>query len=394
MSVETKELELDGPSSYINWLAFKNKVVLKSISEFPLYTDARIIGEITQDFGPYKLLNTVPITDGPGVLQTSIVLRVELYLGNELPQMKETDTSNYHGGWLPDEMAALVSLCMGIRVKAGDESRRFDIKGDPLGSPQAFRFRNEPTMSLGDKRLKLPNAVGSHSLEKLEPIKLLPKLSSNEVVAAIRAARLYQDALWIGESEPALAWVMFVSALETGANIWQAQDDTPISKLESSKPELFKILSETGITELPEKVAEQIVPSLGATNKFIKFVLEYLPDPPDNRPPDWAQIPWSKTAMKKALSKIYGYRSNALHGGIPFPAPMCRAEHVIEGTMSEKPTGLASHTLGGTWVAEDTPMLIHMFEFITRGVLLNWLNDLTMPNKASQPTPKSGAAEL
>jgi len=169
---------------------------------------------------------------------------------------------------------------------------------------------------------------------------------------------------------------MFVSALEAGANIWQAQDDTPISKLESSKPELYKILCETGITDLAEKVADQIVPSLGATNKFIKFVLEYLPQPPESRPPEWAQIAWSRTAMKKVLGKIYGYRSDALHGGIPFPAPMCNAEHSFEGIMAEKPTGLACHTLGGTWVAEDTPMLLHMFEFITRGVLLNWLNGL------------------
>jgi len=189
MSIETDNIGLVGPTSYTNWLAFNNEVALKGISEYPLYTDARIIGEITQDFGPYKLLNTVPINDGPGALQPSIVLRAELYLDNDIPQMKETDTSNYHGGWLPDEIAALVSLCMGVRVKLGDESRRFDITGDPLGRPQAFRFRNEPTMSLGDKRLKLPNAIGSHSLEKLEPIKILPKLSSNEVIAVIRAAR-------------------------------------------------------------------------------------------------------------------------------------------------------------------------------------------------------------
>ena len=76
------------------------------------------------------------------------------------------------------------------------------------------------------------------------------------------------------------------------------------------------------------------------------------------------------------MSKIYEYRSNALHGGIPFPAPMCNAEMKFEDCMAEKPTGLACHTLGGAWLAKDTPMLLHMFEHITRGVLLNWIAGL------------------
>ena len=104
--------------------------------------------------------------------------------------MMETDINNYHGGWFPDEIAALVSLCMGIRVKAGDKSRRFDINGDPLGRPQAFRYGNEPRLSLGERRITLPNAIGTHSLEKISPIKIMPTLTREKVVAVIRAARL------------------------------------------------------------------------------------------------------------------------------------------------------------------------------------------------------------
>ena len=166
---------------------------------------------------------------------------------------------------------------------------------------------------------------------------------------------------------------MFVSALEAGANAWHMGDDTPASKLKASKPKLYKILEATGIDNLPEEVANHIVHSLGATSKFIKFVISYLPKQPESRPPEWAQVEWSDNAMKKVLNKIYEYRSIALHGGIPFPAPMCLAEHQFEGVMADKPTGLACNTLGGTWVADDTPMLLHVFEYITRGVLINWL---------------------
>lgn len=366
----------NGPPSYSNWQAFTEGKKLQGISEFPLYTDAQITGMNTEDFGPYKFLNTVPMENAPGVLQPTIVLRVDYHLENFIPDMTNTDASNYHGGGLHDEIAALVSLCMGVRVKSGDVSRKFYPNDDPLGMPQSFRYKKEPTLMLDAKWLKLPNAVGAHALEKIAPLKILPNLSKEEVVAVIRAARLYQDALWIGESEPALAWVMFVSAIEAAANAWQKTEDSPVDKLKVRNPEFYTMLEDTGVENLPELVAKEFMDSLGVTTKFVNFVIRFLPDPPQHRPTAWGQVEWSNKKMKKALKKIYGYRSKALHCGIPFPAPMCQTEHVLNGYMAEKPTGLACYTSGGTWLADDTPMLLHVFEYITRGALLNWLDSL------------------
>lgn len=78
--------------------------------------------------------------------------------------------------------------------------------------------------------------------------------------------------------------------------------------------------------------------------------------------------------MKAALRKIYAYRSRALHSGTPFPNPMCRAplRHRDGEIPEEIPAGLASGALGATWLAEDTPMLLHTFAHIARGALLNW----------------------
>lgn len=150
---------ISGPTSYANWLAFNQKNSLVETSEYPLFTDARIIGEQTEGFGPYKFLNTVPTMDGPGILQPSIYLRSEFYLANDFPTMTETDSSSYHGGWFPDEIAAMISLCLGIRVKAGDASRRFRPHEDPLGRPQIQRSRNQPALSINVNQLKLSNAV-------------------------------------------------------------------------------------------------------------------------------------------------------------------------------------------------------------------------------------------
>ncbi|MCX5892453.1 MAG: hypothetical protein NTW80_05680, partial [Deltaproteobacteria bacterium] len=115
-----------------------------------------------------------------------------------------------------------------------------------------------------------------------------------------------------------------------------------------------------------------------ATKKFIDFVLEFLPPPPIKRPAQWSQIDWSKNKIKKALRKIYSYRSKALHGGIPFPAPMCLPpfRQPKWEAYSEKPLGPDVRKLGGKWLEvcspDDIPMLLQTFEYITRGVLLEW----------------------
>jgi hypothetical protein len=100
--------------------------------------------------------------------------------------------------------------------------------------------------------------------------------------------------------------------------------------------------------------------------------------PPPRRPVQWAQQSWEPRDMKKSLGLIYGHRSNALHGGIPFPAPMCLAPMTIGSNPMpvEVPIGLSSSTKGATWAAKDTPMLLHTFEYIARGALLNWFRSL------------------
>lgn len=78
--------------------------------------------------------------------------------------------------------------------------------------------------------------------------------------------------------------------------------------------------------------------------------------------------------MRETLRVVYRYRSNALHGGTPFPLPMCYPPHRLgdDGVLTEKPSGLASATLGGVWVANDIPIHLHIFEYIVRSVLLTW----------------------
>lgn len=205
-------------------------------------------------------------------------------------------------------------------------------------------------------------------------LKQFPKLDPVNAIALIRAARLYQDALWIAESEPSLSWVMFVSAVETAAAHWKASESSPVENLLASIPELYNRLESIEIPGLLKEVAEMIVHKLGATKKFVDFMMTFLPDPPAARPAEWGQCSWESNIIKKTLMLIYEYRSQALHGGYPFPAPMCQPpfQHESWKSLSEKPIGHATSMRGGVWLAKDTPMLLHIFEYIVRHSLIKW----------------------
>ena len=372
----------EGPSVYENWKSALLGNTVQSSLEFPFFTDAHITGTITEGYGPYQFINTIvsPVRNAyPS--RPAIIFRVDIHLSFDPSELKmdQTDDERYHGGYLQDEAAALVSLALGIRLKSGALIRRWDLPhGDPKGYPCYFQFANDPVLPTPDIGYAVPRALGSHSLGDTTHIANLQKMNPQDAVILIRAARLYQEGLWIAEVEPNLSWLMLVSALETAANHWRATIETPVDRLRASRPELEGILKQYGGDELVLKVAELVAPYMGSTKKFVDFVLAFLPDPPSVRPYEWAQHSLETKPMKASLETIYKYRSNALHGGKPFPAPMCHPPDTLghEVGVGEIPTGLATSTKGGIWLNEDTPMLLHTFEYIARGALLNWWQSL------------------
>lgn len=86
-----------------NWQAFLDKEPLLVISEFPLFTDAWITGEIT--VGPYTFINTIAMANQE-VVKLGVVLRYASYRDWGHPDFSKTDASLYHGGSPPEELAA------------------------------------------------------------------------------------------------------------------------------------------------------------------------------------------------------------------------------------------------------------------------------------------------
>jgi|SRR5579862_1829587 len=365
--------EPTGPLSYENWRAKLRGEPWLGTSEFPLHTDAHVTGEITERLGPYHVLNTIRIMDRDPEIP-ALVFRIEHRLAAEsirIP-MDKTNFDQYHGGTLVDELTALVSLCVGIRLKAGGENRTFSPNQDPLGRPYTYTTHQSPILlkARGFPPM-LPSMLGTHSLANAELLGSLPDLSAKDATALVRSARVYQDAIWIGESEPELAWLMLVTAIESAAQHWREGSEAPVERLKASKPELYRVLELAGGVSHAEEVAKMVVSIMGATKKFLDFLLRFKPLPPAERP-KFATVSWEEADLRKSLTKIYDWRSKALHAGSSFPAPMCWPPTKIEGGYNEGPLGTAGGTGNAVWRSEDTPMMLHTFEYIVRGSLTNW----------------------
>jgi hypothetical protein len=373
-----------GPSCYENWLAALRNKPLQWTVEFPLYSDVEIIeGGLTDGCGPYQLVNTTAfIFSREAPLRPVIVLRIDEHEEYEFGDMEHTETQNYHGGELCDEIAALVSLCFGIRLKAGEISRRFHPKGDPKGRPQFIGYQGTPIFSRNRRGAILPKAMKSCSIHEIPLLSQLPKLLPEEATTLVRAARMYQEAVWVSEMQPHLAWLLLVSAVEIVAN-YHYKDylstESLVEMLEFSRPNLVNLLRKSGGEELAVSVAQELIDILRSGRKFIDFIIEFAPPPPEQRPPVAFQTAWETDKdsgvkpSRKSLKTIYHHRSVALHQGIPFPLPMCEPPLRIENEFAEIPSGFATNGKGGTWVhKKDVPMQLHVFEYIVRNALLKW----------------------
>lgn len=362
------------PASYLNWRARIDDRPLTERSEVPIYSDStRLRGALDVDLGPYRLQHGLPADER----DPALVLMVDGHLTTgDMLRMDKTNTDGFTGAWLADEIAALCSLEMGIRLMAGAPTRflsgadRWTITGD----------RNRPTFfrSSGSRRPIIPGVTEREQL-LVVLLSMLPNLTSEQARSLVRAARSYRDALWIVESEPELAWLLLISALEVAA-VQQQVEKAPIDVLRATKPELVAQLDDAAI----EAVAKEFERELGATDRFVELAKRFMPNPPEQRPPVGFQMDWTESAMERRFRKVYRIRSLALHEGIPFPPPMCDPpSQSLSDVWSENVTGIAAASTGGVWKKDDLPFSLHMFEYVTRGILLNWWRALAGVDDAS-----------
>jgi hypothetical protein len=390
-----------GPHGWLNWyaaslgqprreVAHPDSVVIHPVwEEFLLYSDADVRGGWLQ-LGPYDVIALdPPETPSIGIARRALLVRVWDHLSDEPSHeanTPKTDVESYFGGDIGDEMAALLGLALARRVRSGGRVRQ--------GLPPPGEEKERPrTLSLGlasetlhrtqilERPIREPMIpwLGDQiSLDRAIPLmSSYPKLGGQDAVALVRAARQYVDGLWLADSDPRLAWIKLISALEVVANRFDdTREPSPLSQLRRHRPKVYKALR-----GLPKQdadvVAEEIARLFNVERKLRSFVTRFDPGPPPLRPPDGpARFDWTK--LDAAIAKLYEHRSRDLHDGIAFPAAMCAPpdEHIGE-MPSERFYFLAISTRGGQWKAEDLPMHLHVFAHIAGGAIRNWWASLS-----------------
>ena len=287
--------------SWTNWHAYERGQRARSAHEFYLYSDSALNGT-AREFGPFRLMNLLAGERREGALSRPIAALRIRYASN--PNLGDDDAE--HGKRQPDEIAALVSLILGVRVQAGGEVRHFDLDDDaePLGEPRAVTEVETPILLPGSPSSVIPNARRTVRLDQLDQLEVYPKLEASMATALLRAARLYQEALWISEREVWLTWLLLVSAVETAAQTQELGDKSSSSELlKELDPKLAAVAAKYGESCLAE-VAETQVKLLGATKKFLGFLQAFMPPAP-------AASPARSCGPPRDQGRVRGTRPNA-----------------------------------------------------------------------------------
>ena len=266
------------PQSWANWNAYDREKPPRSAEEYELYSDSEIRG-LDRDAGPYRLMNMCAGSPPEGALaQPVVTVRIE-----HVTSANPKDQDAEHGGRHIDEIAALMSVALGIRLRAGDRTRYLDRQGDdPAGQPRAQSEAVRPVLLPGSRTPIIGDAKRIADLDDLNSLDTYRRLSPPAASALVRAARLYQEALWNSEREAALSWILFAFAIEAAAAVQYEGKERQWSAIDMLR-DLDKRLAEAcekhGGEECVKAVAKTQKKLLGATKKFLTFVHEFMPDP-------------------------------------------------------------------------------------------------------------------
>lgn len=367
------------PNLYRNWWYSGTKK--QGMLEFPVWTDVRVSGAIKLS-GPFTIVNLVPLGHASGRLVEALLLRVDWYLQQDTSALMRGKTIDdaYHGGSIQDELAALLSLKFGRRFRSADCTRLFS-ESDPYGEVSGYYPPIRPIMETqwSHRGRIIPEAFGDVQISGWPKLEQYPLLSEFDVVALMKAARQYQAALWLAETDANMCWLLLISAIETAAHHWSAETIGHEQRLRDSHlgKDIIELLKKHNAIEAFPKLAELLKEAHGAVKEFREFIFTFLLNPPLRRPVQAFQVSWEKKDLKKDLDKIYTFRSDFVHGAKPFPAPLTRPPLPSSDRIpSERPAGIASGFDSHVWIVRDLPMYLHTFEHIVRGCLLNWWDSL------------------
>jgi hypothetical protein len=341
--------------------------------EIGCYTDLSFQWVKPVSIGPYTITVPLSLTEIEtmlslvGQLRMGLVLRVEQYLGEYPdeyvdPTWQQLDPKNYHGGVAWEELAALISLALGVRLRAGGILRIFGPGEDELGYPHEM---DPPPYLPGPARSPMLPGMNDLTREidysRLSLLDVYPRMPVDQARALVRAARSYQEAIWVADSDPRQAWLRLVTAVEVVAEL---QPNRPAEeRLRAVYPEMADQILRCGDPELVEWITTKIADREGVQARFLDFLKKHQPPRPSRRPGNsFYRQDWR--ALQRQLRTIYQARSGDLHKGSPVPRVMCEPPYVSRSGIAPEVTYSSS--------AKERRLRLHVFEYIVRHALLSW----------------------
>ncbi len=378
---QATEHEIVGPWGWRNARSWHAGESSSRAIELACYTDLRSPRFEPTSAGPFTVmpvLQNFDLFEWPGLPQVGVVIRIEQHLGDDdSPYYLDEDWDQndpvvHHGGNAGQELAALTSLMLGIRLREGGLLRVFDSHRD-RGHPHAPNLpppylpvtSDSPILPYHSQRYyPFSRDLVEIDTSRIQLLNLYSNLSRADALALVRAARSYQEAVWVADGDPRQAWLRLVTAVEVVA---QLMPDAPAAgRLSAVFPQIADKVARLDDPELTEWITVKFADQGRSTAKFIDFLMRFRPPAPPRRPAISSPYRLDWKGLRKQLNHIYAYRSKDLHRGVPFPQVMCEPPpRTSRGIPHEVARGDKS------WRGEP-PMHLHMFEYIVRGALQSW----------------------
>lgn len=323
--------------------------------EYEVTTNAEVIGEMS--YGPYYFsVWELGFGKREGD-ERRLCLRVEhrMTVGDDTPMIDPSREGFYHGGGVPDELIALSSLFLRRRLSLGPVVRMDNL---PRMYDHRFSSRSWVDQSV---------IAGQSNLAELQEwFPLVEQLRSDLHQRFILASKLYQQSLAVIETNSEMSYLNLISAIE----VLSGDHDIGEVTLEDRDKKLAELVDSVADVKLRQAIALQILKSERfIQRRFVMFTMDHIDDEffTDPNRPTLGRV--ERENLPHLLKRIYQYRSNALHGGEPFPSFVLRAP--IQG--EEMPFGLNITQGERVWDSKDYIPLLHFFERLVRYVLLNYL---------------------
>jgi hypothetical protein len=388
-----ESLENLGPPAWTNWQRFiQNAAALNTYSamETNLYSDTRLIGELmlrdnwvfSKDGGPYRIFYS--FCDGEsildGVIHPRYILRAALVQdGSQWPQPVE-------GIDIEKEVAALLTLEIGARIVTGSRTRYINPEY-AWGSPRAEANHPGQLQRRSSGHWLVPGFEKLQGVQDCAQFVTYPKLSRKHAATLTRAAISYSSALWVCESQPELAWLLLVSAIECVAATMPRPDPEASFEFPSELASVAAALP----GDQREILSEYIQKRQLIKQKFLAFLERYLPPPPRQRlnntlvrPANEGILKWDWETLKPLLGRIYDMRSSRLHSGVHFPAWTCERARPVRG--QEELIWEYEPRPAKVKYAGEPEMTLNTFAYLTRQTIRNWWHSVVPINDVEART--------